>query len=44
MSITKSVVFEANTLIAPLVPAGTIAALDLTRPSIELTVATAGCV
>jgi hypothetical protein len=42
MSITMSVVFEANALIAPPVPACTIAALDRTRPSMELTVAATG--
>jgi hypothetical protein len=44
MSSTRLVVFEANTLIAPPAPAGTIAALERTRPSIELTVAATGCV
>ena len=44
ISSTRSVLFDANTLIEPLPPAGTIAALDRTRPSRELTVATTGCV
>jgi hypothetical protein len=33
----------ANTLTAPLVPAGTIAAFDLMRPSREFSVETSGC-
>jgi len=32
----------ANTLTAPLAPAGTITAFDLIRPSIEFSVATSG--
>src|SRR5579864_5343258 len=42
MSRTTSVVSVANTLTAPFEPAGTMAALDLTLPSIELRVATKG--
>src|SRR5258708_1072278 len=38
----RFVVSVANTLIAPLSPAGTIAAFDLILPSIELSVATSG--
>src|SRR6478736_5927488 len=33
----------ANTLMAPPAPAGIMAALDLTRPSIEFTVDASGC-
>src|ERR1700674_2564723 len=42
MSRITSVVSVAKTLTAPFEPAGTMAALDLTLPSIELSVATSG--
>src|SRR5438874_2161412 len=42
MSITTSVASVAKILMAPFVPAGTIAALDLTRPSIEFSVPVLG--
>src|SRR4051794_3900284 len=43
MSSTTWVVLLANTLTAPPDPAGTIAAVDLVRPSSELAVETTGC-
>src|SRR5436305_515149 len=43
MSSTTSVALLAKTVIAPPVPAGTIAALDFTRPSTEFRVDATGC-
>src|SRR6185312_2823686 len=42
-SITKSVLFEANTDIAPFVPAGTIAAFAVVTPVGAFNVETGGC-